>query len=278
MFRSKRKDLAPIGFFIDIFPPESFRSPILPIPMRIDKIISGKPTLLVIPDENILREKCKKLGIKLDMNKLISAGLNNLIAYARKKSKELKHTYIHLENIKLWYSKTKKINSKIPELQNLFTKMLSDFLEIYYRLYAKISSNFVEKDTNFMIDYYDSLLEFIDNKIMKNQFQISQNEVVEFYKTRKEKLYPEALKKEIISDNSIKTYYFVPYLIYDDIFECIQFNKQNLIKQTVNLGNSFRQLNEILNKGLSIIKINQYGSYMNFSFEQLDQLVNIYED
>jgi hypothetical protein len=278
MYRSKRKELAPIGFFIDFFPPETFHSPILPIPMRIDKVISGKPTLLVIPDEDILREKCKKLGIQLDINKFFSAGLNNLIAYARKKCKEQKNTYIHIENIKLWYLNTKKINFKIPELQNLFTKILSDFLEIYYRLYAKISSNFMEKETNLLIDYYDSLLEFIDNKIMKNQFQINQNEFVEFYKTRKGKLYPEALKKEIIINDSIKTYYFVPYLIYDDIFECIEFNKQNLIKQNVNLSNSFKQLNKIINKGLSIIKINQYGSYMNFSFEQLDQLVNFYED
>ncbi|KKL99533.1 hypothetical protein LCGC14_1813490, partial [marine sediment metagenome] len=36
--KSYKKDLAPIGFYFDIFATEIFKIPVMPVPMRIDKL------------------------------------------------------------------------------------------------------------------------------------------------------------------------------------------------------------------------------------------------
>jgi len=81
---SRKSDGAPMIFFIDIFPSEMLSHPIMPLPMRIDKITNGEPTLAIFPEE-IYSKTYNGQVITFDYHELYSQFFQNLILFAKKK-------------------------------------------------------------------------------------------------------------------------------------------------------------------------------------------------
>ena len=67
--KSFKNNIAPILFYFDIFTTEIFEVPVIPVPIRIDKVINGDFTLFIPPNvdglNKIFAQLCKKkiLGV-----------------------------------------------------------------------------------------------------------------------------------------------------------------------------------------------------------------------
>ncbi|GAI91334.1 unnamed protein product [marine sediment metagenome] len=85
--KSFKRDLAPVGFYFDIFATEIFKIPVMPVPMRIDKLTNGDLTLFILPDIGNLNKLLKKLGLTINFKIFFSLGISNFINFAKGKYK-----------------------------------------------------------------------------------------------------------------------------------------------------------------------------------------------
>ena len=64
--KSYKNDLAPICFYFDLFTTPDFQIPVMPLPMRVDKVSNGESTYLILPNFEILSELCDKLNLQVN--------------------------------------------------------------------------------------------------------------------------------------------------------------------------------------------------------------------
>jgi len=118
-----KSDLAPIGFYFDIFATE------MPIPMRIDKIINGESTFLIIPDINKLDHLFEKLDMVINFGTFFLVGVKNLIDFAKIKYNQITLRILKKESIINWFEKSKMISADIPSLIEDFTFLIKNVLQ-----------------------------------------------------------------------------------------------------------------------------------------------------
>ena len=87
--RSYKQDIAPMGFYFDIFTTSLFQIPILPIPLRIDKVFKAEPSLLILPNQRKLERLFKKFGICINYHLFYKIAIKNLLNYAHSKQVEV---------------------------------------------------------------------------------------------------------------------------------------------------------------------------------------------
>ena len=122
--KSFKKDIAPIGFYFDIFPTDFCEIPILPLPLRIDKISNGEPTVIITPNFNQIHTLCKKLKLTFDPQKFYFIGIKNLINYAKLKIKEITLRDLTLKNVTQWWELSKDLIAWNPDLLDSFTLII----------------------------------------------------------------------------------------------------------------------------------------------------------
>lgn len=271
--KSFKKDLAPIGFFLDIFATEIFKIPVMPIPMRIDKLINGDPTLFILPDANKLDQLFEKLGFIINFESFFSVGIKNLINFAKKKYKEITLRTLERESIINWFVKSKMLSAEIPSLTESFSFIISEFLKMYSNIVKKGLAPKNEDYGADLIQYCEKIINYFQERIEQNIFQIKNKgliKTVQLYKEKKNNYYPEIFSIDVynLNKNEIKQMNFVPYLIYDDIFDSFSYNKMLLNEgsQKILDINSWKN-NGIINK---ILKTNKINYQYHKKFELLD--------
>ncbi|MFX0010954.1 MAG: hypothetical protein ACFE9R_11610 [Candidatus Hermodarchaeota archaeon] len=252
--KSFKKDIAPIGFFFDLFSDENYQIPILPIPMRIDKISNGQPTLFVSLDFPKLDRICSKYDLNIDYNLFFTIGLQNLIATARRKYKEI---IVHPLNDKFiinWYEQSKLLNAEIPSLTRDFTYLLSNFIKTYSKfLKSETESNQIK----LLIEYCEKMINYLKKRLGNNCLLTTKDGetiIQTIYKEKKGKIYPNITSVSVFNNQTKteKDMYFIPYLIYDDLIDIFHYNTQLLREKTPHVNLKRFQENSIINK-LSII-------------------------
>lgn len=243
--RSYKKDIAPVGFYFDIFSTEIFTIPILPIPMRIDKLSNGEPTLFISPNREKLNKVCKKLKLIINFNPFYEIGIENLIKYASIKQSELTFRGLNAEKVRNWWQRSTHLSGANPDLVKSFTYLISQFLKTYSFIdennLNSIDNN--EEYKNSLIEYCESIIKYFQKKIEKNTILIKKEDHYDFeklYLERKQKYYPLIIKmpiRNLMTDKSLEMG-FVPYLIYDDLLDSFYYNKKLLEEgknNTINL-------------------------------------------
>lgn len=127
-----KNDIAPLGFFFDLIPTKNFKIPIMPVPMRIDKLTNRQPTLFILPDLNSLKNIFQKYHLFINFEQFFLIGLTNLISYAKVKYKEITKRNLKDEIIVQWFEKSKNIKTEIYSLTETFTFIISEFLKSLY--------------------------------------------------------------------------------------------------------------------------------------------------
>lgn len=231
--KSFKNDLAPIGFFLDIFSSELFEIPVMPIPMRIDNLTNGIATFFIIPDFTKLNILLERLDLVFDFYSFITQGIHNLIIYAKRKYKEITYRTLPKELIIKWFENSLNLTAEILSLKQDFTFITSEFLKIYSKIEKKqIEIN--SKDYYIVLtDYCEVNIKYFRDRIENNQIKIFEKGVlktVELYKEKRSKYYPELIPIEVknLKMNKVNKLTFVPYLIYDDILDCFTYNKKLL--------------------------------------------------
>ncbi|MFX1496620.1 MAG: hypothetical protein ACFFBH_03745 [Promethearchaeota archaeon] len=241
--KSFKHDIAPIGFYFDLFPTYIFEVPILPLPMRIDKVSNGEPTLFIILDLKRLDALCETLNLIINFELFYSIGIKNLIEYAKSKKKEITLRDLEVKYLRNWWNKSININSYNSDLSDLFTFINEEFIKTYSYIIQRNLSPLQEDYRYPLIHYCETIINYIRNKIEENLFQIDLHgeiKVEKLYLERKNKFYPLIIKMPVHNKINDKDYEmgFVPYLIYEDLLDCFSYNL-NLLKardkNTINL-------------------------------------------
>ncbi len=251
--KTSKRDLAPIGFYFDFFINDIFEIPILPIPMRIDKLTNGQATLFILPDFHELKKSFERYELSIDFNLFFLFGIKNLITYARKKYKEITFQKLKNEKIEKWFEKSKLIQAEIPSLTEDFTFITSEFLKTYYKI-DKQGLN--EIDMNFKSElskYCEKIINYFKKKMEDNNIMIiRKNEIIseKLYNEKKQKFYPNIISIETknLTNNKLANMEFVPYLIYDDLIDTFSYNKILVSNSRQNCDFKIFKTNRIINK------------------------------
>lgn len=271
--KSFKNDIAPTGFYFDLFTTDLFKIPVMPIPMRIDKIANGKPTLFIFPDVIKLNKLCEKLDLFLDLKLFFILGIKNLINFTKKKYKEITLRPLDDNKIRNWFNNSKIINADISYLTNDFTFLISEFL----KLYSKIDfDKDLEEYHPDLIQYCNTIINFLNEKIEDNILHVKNENVIKtekLYQERGDKYFPNIMTINVYNTNTkkMKEMNFIPYLIYDDLFDSFSYNKKLLLEHNYSLFNlqSWKK-NNIINNGSKTNVVDSKKLLKNIDLEKLD--------
>jgi hypothetical protein len=277
-----KKDIAPIGFYFDIFSTDIFQIPIFPIPMRIDKLSNGEPTLLIIPNREKLEKVSKRLNLTLNFHRFYEMGISNFLKYSNLKQKELTLRGLNSDKIRKWWQASNNISAFNPDLVESFTFITSQFLKTYSYIDKNNLHPTQDKDeyNNRLAKYCDLVVKYFRNKIEKNIFFIKNEdefEIKKLYLEKKKKYYPLPIKLTVndVMTNKTSDMGFVPYLIYDDLLDSFYYNKK-LLKNTANdtINLKVYEDNEIINKTSNIDDIRTNSSKIELKNLNLNDLLH----
>ncbi len=226
--KSFKRDLAPIGFYFDIFATGIFKIPVMPVPMRIDKLTNGDLTLFIFPDIGNLNKLLKKLGLTINFKNFFLLGISNFINFAKAKYKEIIHRNLKREVIIKWFENSRLIKTEIPSFTEAYTYLLLEFLNTFSNIEEKGLDPSLEGYTTELLRYCDKIITYTKEKIENNLILIKEegsSKTEQLYLEKKEKYYPQIISIKI--DKKIKLN-FIPYLIYDDILDIFSYNKKIL--------------------------------------------------
>lgn len=275
--KDHKKDIAPMGFFFDIVPTELFKVPILPIPMRIDKVVKGEITYFIRFNIDKLYSLFKELNLFIDFRLFFITGIRNLLEYAKKKSNDITLHSFKKDLLRKWFNNSISIEIDLPDLTEDFTYLLSEFLKTY-----SFINNLNVNDERYikeLINYCDRIIEYFQERIESNSIKIKSNGTYkeeQIYFIKNSKYYPRIIEINIEKfrggeKSIVKKMRFVPYLIYDDILETFLYNKLLLTKQKQKPYKLiFFNEKEIILKDTNI-KINYC---LNNNFHDINQLKN----
>ena len=240
---TKKKEIALMGFYFDIFNDSLFRIPILPIPMRIDKVTNGEPTYIIPLDLNKLKEVSEALDLYINFKSFYYYGIQNLINYAKEKYKSITFRNLNKDSIIKWYDNSVSTKVKLSSLTDDFTFLIINFLETYSIIRKAGNLNNADSVSNELIKYYKKMLDYFRGVINHNSIQVTFNGELRdknIYIIKKKKYLPQLINIDIWNEqyeNYVKGK-FIPYLIYDDLIDICFYNLEllnNQEKEPINL-------------------------------------------
>ncbi len=228
--RSPKNDIAPMIFFPDILLSSDFLVPVLPVPMRIDCLTNGLPTLLIMPDfERIANFRLNDDSLIFNFKTFITIGLRNFVFFGQKKYKEITYRPLDMLLVKKWFTESLALDVKIPTLIDEFTFIIIEFLNLIQKIKGENLDYKDESYVRIIESYSGNMLEHFREKLTKNSFTIYQNgkfETFPIFKEKKGKYFPEIISFNVVNERKkSRTMNIVPYLIYDDFIDCYSFNK-----------------------------------------------------
>ena len=245
----------------------------MPIPMRIDKISNGDPTLFIFPDVIKLNKLCEKLDLFLDLQLFFILGIKNLINFTKKKYKEITLRPLDDNKIRNWFNNSKIIHADISYLTNDFTFLISEFLKLYSKI--DFDKDLEEYHPN-LIHYCNTIINFLKEKIEDNILEIENVNVIKpqkLYEERENKYFPNIMTIKVYNSNTkkMKEMNFIPYLIYDDLFDSFSYNKELLLEHNYSLFNlQLWKKNNIINNGSKTNVVDSKKLLKNINLEKLD--------
>ena len=260
--RSNKKEIAVIGLYFDVFDTNLFTIPILPLPIRVDKLTNKEPTCFVHPNFDKLNEISKDLGLTINYETYFLFGIKNFINYAKETYKSITYRSLPKEIIFKWYENSISTVIEIPSLIKDYTFLISEFLKTYSTIKnLKISP---EEDRYFdeLIRYCEKMVNYFKNALESNSIQIKVNQEIKeekIYTEKKNKYYPQPIYIDVRRENghNMKKMAFIPYLIYDDLIDVFFYNQKMLVERAkIPINIQIYEDNNIIIKGS---KINCYN-------------------
>ncbi|MHA1819763.1 MAG: hypothetical protein ACTSU2_03900 [Promethearchaeota archaeon] len=225
-----KPDIAPLFFFIDTVKTENLEFPIIPEPMRVDKVSNSQAVLFIFPlnltiamDKNMHSyhngggNKAENGGYSLFVNdpidlsshiykiensyyvvnylNLFKYGLKNLIKYTRAKYKEVCLRDLTDNMVSKWWSESNSISGYIPTYSEDFESIIRYYIEAYDEY---LNTN---DERGALILYCDKVIELCNKRIEDNRIlSYRKGEIKEYklYKEKKGKKFPTIAEVDII--------------------------------------------------------------------------------
>lgn len=320
-YKTFKSDAAPFLFFIDVLPIDLNQyeikhhikllnniklNPIMPLPLRVDKVYNGELSILIRPSKPISFEIRDEYTAIINSKKIVEYGIKKLLTFTEIRGSERNTISLSKENAIKWWNITKSIYGRLRVLEEDF----SAFLKAY--LHTMLSAKINETDlVSAAITYCNIIEKICQKRINDNQIIVQVNEkekIVELYKrksrkilekfkrVKKEFLYPSLVDIEILnlektgfsaitngfkSDKITKSTVmkYIPLLIYDDLLECMLQNLEILENcEGKVLNPSFLLENEIIQivskKEDSSDKKFKYNWLIGFNELNIERILN----
>ena len=312
-FKTYKFDAAPFFFFIDIFPPDYSNinkpnmvhlinsignNPIMPLPMRVDRVFNGENSVLLRPREPISFPITEDQTAVIDPLPFLQHGFEKLFYFTELRSREKFFLSLTHERVSQWWKFTKFLYANLTTLEEDF----SAFLRAY--LYNIIKAKILKEDLTEAAKAYCQLVSDICRKRMEQNnilveikgeqenakmYKIKDMTYYRKFKRSKETEYhPELIDLEIFDlsnvgfsesidkgsiINSLETptrvIKYIPLLFYDDLLECmlqnlkrIEENEKEIIDPSYLLDTKIIITKNL--KELENIKIERYSWWNNF--------------
>jgi len=278
-----KQDIAPIGFYFDIFSTSLFQIPILPIPLRIDKVFHGQPTLFITPNQRKLERIFKKYGYFIDYSLFYKTGLQNLLKYAFSMQEEVSKKNLTVSDLlRKWWEASNEITTRNLDLDKSFTFITAEFIKTYSKINEiGLDPSINNKEYKIQLaNYCDRIITYFRSKIEKNIFFVRKEDsfdLEKLYLERRKKYFPLEIPIVIndLKTNESRDMKFVPYLIYDDLLDCFSYNKKLLMNADIPINLKVYEDNKIINKTSTIDDIRTISSKIELKKLNLEELLEI---
>ena len=315
-FKIFKADAAPFFFYIDIFPSDltAFeaeravvlikninKNPIMPLPMRVDRVYNGESSILIRPREPITVPLMDNNHGIINPDNFLQFGIEKLLYFTEIRGYERFSNSLILEKALKWWDSTKFLTTKLSQLEEDFSAFLKSYIGTV--LNAKLTG---EDLISAAINYCKSVQNTCEKRLKENSVLVEttrKENRVEMYtqkiaRSRKKmkkvnhlEYHPELVDIDIYNlsergfSNNIETLNstleemqpkeskYIPLLFYDDLLECMLQNLKKLDDGDNNiLDPSFLLDNQIItvqkSKDLEKNKAQEY-SWFN-SFEEIN--------
>ena len=266
-FKTYKSDAAPFFFYIEVFPFDTSlyinpyvssliktieRNPIVPLPMRVDRVSNGENSVIIRPREVTSFQISEEQLAVINPYHFLRSGIKTLIYFSEIRSSEKFFKSISKKDVTSWWESTRFLYGNLSRLEEDFSAFLKAYLHTMVRSY-------VEGDdlVSAAIQYCQILEDICKKRMEQNRILVEidgdessvktyKKKVKTYYKKLKkvtEKQYhPELVDIEIFNysssnwskdtstkngiERTVKKY--IPLLFYDDLQECMLLNLQYL--------------------------------------------------
>ena len=266
-FKTYKSDAAPFFFYIEIFPFDTSlyinphtsslikaieKNPIVPIPMRVDRVSNGVNSVLIRPKEVISFQISDEQVAVINPYQFLHSGIKNLIYFSEIRSSEQHFKSLSSKNVISWWEATRFLYGNLNRLEEDF----SAFLRAYLLTMVK---GYVEGDdlVSVAIQYCQIIEDICKKRMEQNRILVeidgeesalrmykekNQTYYKKFKKVKEKQYHPELVDIEIFNyfssnwpkettsksgiERTVKKY--IPLLFYDDLQECMLLNLQYL--------------------------------------------------
>ena len=317
-FRTYKSDASPFFFYIDVLPLDVSQydiphhveilkrvqsNPIMPLPLRVDRVFSGISTVLIRPREPVSFLIDENLVV-INPQPFIQSGIEKLLYFTEVRVSREFASSLTIENAREWWNSTKNLYGKLRFLEEDFVAFLKAYLHIMVK--AKVNNEdlisaatkyceLIRDVCNKRIQEKYILVEMDEEEKLVDLYKMKEGKVIEkrFKRTRRELLYPtfvdiEVLDLEEVGYPSInsknitfeaKAMKYIPLLFYDDLLECMLQNLEilkdfegKIIDPLILLENNTIKL---LDKETS--NLEQYTWLKEFDQINIDSIMNTFE-
>ncbi|MHA1241881.1 MAG: hypothetical protein ACTSQU_14025 [Promethearchaeota archaeon] len=262
-FKTYKSDAAPFFFYIEIFPFDTSlysgpyissliktieRNPIVPIPMRVDRVSNGINSVIIRPKEVISFQISEEQLAVINPYRFLLSGVKNLIYFSEIRSSEKFFKSLSKKDVMSWWESTRFLYGNLYRLEEDFSAFLNAYLFTMVKSYVK------EDDLVSAAVQYCQIIEDICKKRMQqNRILVEidgEESAVRMYKEKDQTYYkklkkvtekqyhPELVDIEITNYSSSKwskdsttkngiekeVKKYIPLLFYDDLQECMLLN------------------------------------------------------
>ena len=310
-------DASPFFFYIDVLPldlsqydiphhvellKEVQSNPIMPLPLRIDRVFSGKSSILIRPRDPVSFSINENIAI-INPQPLIESGIKKLLYFTEVRASREFASSLTLANAEVWWNSTKFLYGRLRTLEEDFAAFLKAYIFIMVK--AKIES---EDLISAAVQYCDLIRDICDKRIQEKRITVEtkkKEKLVDLYKMKDGKviekrfkrvesklLYPSFVDIEVTNlesvgfsniDKDLKRksimMKYIPLLFYDDLLECMLQNLESLkdfegeiIDPSFLLENNMIKL---VDKETS--NLEQYTWLKEFDEIKIDSIMNTFE-
>jgi len=269
-FKTYKSDASPFFFYIDVLPLDVSQydiphhvemlkrvqsNPIMPLPLRVDRVFSGESTILIRPREPVSFLIDENLAV-INPQPFIQSGIEKLLYFTEVRASREFASSLTLENAREWWKSTKNLYGKLRSLEEDFVAFLNAYLHIMVK--ARVNN---EDLISASIKYCELIRDICYQRIQEKHILVEvqdKEKLVDMYKMKegrvqkkrfkfsKEKLlYPSFIDIEVINTRNIeysqiykdqdevlkknsKVLKYIPLLFYDDLLECMLQNLKTL--------------------------------------------------
>lgn len=270
-FKTYKYDAAPFFFFIDVFPADtsglkqphyielikSIKSnPIMPLPMRVDRVYNAENSILIRPREPISFMIGKDLVAAINPNPFIQLGIEKLLYFTEVRAREQLYKSLSIKRASKWWNSTRYLYGNLYRLEEDFSAFSRAYLHTMVK--AKIDEEDLVKAAT---EYCQIITDICNKRIDENSILVEirgrQRNVLLFQvkevmirqkreKVKQTQYHPELVDIEVfnlhetgfptnkdeqnilLNELRPREKKYIHILFYDDLLECMLQNLADL--------------------------------------------------